>query len=118
MFARELLPVLGPGAALGVLGSIAQTFTAAGTTQGTATAITTVFTNVTTATEGQGAVLPVSMQSADQATVFNATAVDIYVYPPAGGQLNGATANIPVMLAPQTGADFTCINGTNWGINR
>ena len=114
MFARELLSVLGPGGALAVTGSIAATFTAAGTTQATATAITCVNTYVTTATEGQGAVLPASMQASDCCTVCNSTSVNIYVYPPSGGQLNGATANRPIVIGPQLAVSFTCVDGTDW----
>jgi hypothetical protein len=114
MFARELLPILGPGAALAVIGSVNQTATAAGTTQATATAITTVTTHCTTATEGQGFVLPPSMTANDQATVCNATSVTIYVYPPTGGKLNGATANIPISLPANSARDFICANGTDW----
>jgi hypothetical protein len=114
MFARELLPILGPGAALAIVGSVNATATAAGTSQATGTTITTVYTNCTTATEGQGFTLPASMQAGDQATVCNATSVGICIYPPSGGKINGATAGLPVRLATLTAADFTCIDGTNW----
>lgn len=118
MFARELVSTFGASRVGALKGSMSQTFTAAGTTQATATAITTVFTLVTTATEGQGALLPASMDNSDQCTVCNGTAVSVYVYPPSGGKINNGTANIPMMLAPQTSVDFTCIDGTNWMANR
>ena len=117
MFARELLPVLGPGGAVAVTGSINQTATAAGTTLATGTAITTVHTYCTTATEGQGFTLPASMNPADEANVCNATSVGIYVYPPSGGKINGATAGVPVRLAPNSAATFVCANGTDWLAN-
>lgn len=118
MFARELVSTFG-GARVGALkGSMSQTFTAAGTTQATAASITTVFTLVTTATEGQGAILPASMDNADQCTVCNGTTVDVYLYPPVGGKLNNGTANVPMMLAPSTAVDVTCIDGTNWIANK
>lgn len=103
---------------MSLLGSMAATFTAAGTSQATATAITTVFTLVTTATEGQGALLPASMAVSDQCTVANGTTVDIYVYPPVGGKINNGTANIPMMISPNSAIDFTCVDGTNWLANR
>ena len=118
MFARELQSTFGGGQASAIVGSVAQTFTAAGTTQATGTAITTVKTFVTTATEGQGATLPASMQPGDECTVANATAVDVYVYPPVGGKLNNGTVNVPLMIAPQSGATFTCVDGTSWMFNR
>ena len=113
MFARELLSVLGPGAALAVTGSIAPTFTAAGTTQATATAITCVNTNITTATEGQGALLPESMQASDSGKICNTTSVDVLVYPTSGGQINGATANVPLVLGPNRACTFTYTTGSN-----
>lgn len=118
MFARELQSTFGGSRVGALLGSMATTFTAAGTTQAAAAAITTVFTLVTTATEGQGAILPASMSVSDQCTVANGTAVDVYVYPPVGGKINNGTANIPMMLAPQAAIDFTCVDGTNWMANR
>ena len=118
MFARELVSTFG-GARVGALkGSMSATFTAAGTAQASAAALTTVFTLVTTATEGQGVILPVSMDVADQATVANGATVDIYVYPPTGGKINNGTANIPMMLAPNTAIDLTCVDGTNWMANK
>jgi hypothetical protein len=118
MFARELVSTFG-GARVGALkGSMSQTFTAAGTTQAAATAITTVFTYVTTASEGQGAVLPAGMDNSDQCTVCNSTSVDVYVYPPSGGKINGSSANTPIMLPPNSAIDFTCVDGTNWIANK
>lgn len=114
MFAREALPVVGPGAALGLLGSMSQTFTAAGTTQATATSITSVFTNITTATEGQGAILPGSMNVSDSGKVCNSSSVDVYIYPPVGYAINGATTNYPFMLAPNKSVGFVCIDSNNY----
>lgn len=114
MFARELLPVLGPGAALAVIGSVDATATAAGTSLATATAITCVHTYCTTATEGQGFLLPASMTKGDEASVANATSVTIYVYPPSGGKINGFTASIPISVPANNAIRFVCANGTDW----
>ena len=114
MFAREVLPTVGPGAALAVIGSMASTFTAAGTTQATATAITTVYTNITTATEGQGAILAGSMNESDSGRVLNSTSVDVYLYPPVGYKLNNSTANLPIMIPPNKVVSFACIDGNNY----
>lgn len=120
MFAREIQSTFSGSRVSALIGSVSATFTAAGATQATATAITTVFTNVTTATEGQGALLPASMSVGDQCTVANSTAVDIYVYPPVGGKLNGSTANLPMMIPPNGAIDFTCVDGSNnlWIANK
>lgn len=113
MFARELLPMLGPGAALAVLGSITTGASAAGTTQATATAISSVYTVCSTATEGQGFVLPAAMNAPDQGEFLNISAVDVLVYPTVGGKLNGAAANVPVQVGPLRSISFTYINGSD-----
>lgn len=118
MFAREIQSTFGGARVGALLGSMSQTFTAAGTTQGTAATITTVFTNISTGTEGQGAILPSGLGVSDQCTIVNTTTADVYVYPPVGGKLNGATANLPICLPPNTAIDFTCIDGTNFMANR
>lgn len=112
------MPVLGPGAALAVIGSVTATATAAGTTQGTATAITTVHTNCTTATEGQGFVLPTAMTLGDEGTYCNATSATTYLYPPSGGQINGMTANIPVQVPANYAVRFIYTSGTNLTVVR
>lgn len=113
MFAREMLSVLGPGAANAVNGSVAATFTAAGTTQATATAITCVTTNVTSGSEGNGALLPASMQAGDSGKICNTLTVDILVYPTSGGQINGAAANKPLTLGANRACTFVYVTGSN-----
>ena len=113
MFARELLPVLGPGAANAVNGSVAAAATAAGTTQATGTAITTVTTVCTTGTEGQGFLLPATMQAGDSGKFMNATSADLYLYPTSGGKLNNNTANVPVVVASKAAVTFTYYNGSD-----
>ena len=117
MFAREVLPTLGAVQAQALVGSMAQTFTVSGTTQATAASITTVNTFVTTATEGQGAILPGSMNSSDMGRVCNSTSADIYLYPPVGYKLNGGTTNIPIMIAPNRTVTFVCVDGNNYMVN-
>jgi hypothetical protein len=118
MFARELQSTFGGARVGALLGSMSATFTAAGTTQATATSITTVYTLVTTATEGQGGILPSGLGASDQCTVANGSTVSIYVYPPVGGKINNGTANIPMMVAPNSAVDFTCVDNLNFIANR
>lgn len=117
MFSRELLPVLGPGAALAVIGSVTATATAAGTTQATATAITTVNTVCTTGTEGQGFLLPASMQASDEGKFMNASGATLYLYPTSGGKLNNNSANVPVAVADKKAVLFTYFNGSDCIVN-
>ena len=118
MFARELQSQFGAGQAQAIMGSTAQTFTAAGTTQATAAAISAVNTVITTATEGQGAIIPSGLQPSDTGQATNNTTVDVYLYPPVGGKINGGTVNIPYMLSPQSSVQYGCIDGTNFWADR
>lgn len=118
MLARELQSQFAAQETLAIVGSIAQTFTAAGTSQATAAAISSGTTNITTATEGQGAIMPTALNPADSLVVCNSTAVDVYVYPGVGFSFNGGTANIPIMLAPKAARNFICIDGNNFIVDQ
>ena len=113
MFARELLPILGPGAALAVIGSVSATATAAGTTQAAGTAITTVNTMATTGTEGQGFLLPASMQAGDAGRFCNGTTASLLLYPTSGGKINNQAANTPVVVAAGKAVTFTYVTGSD-----
>ena len=101
----------------GLLGSTAQTFTAAGATQATATAIAAQFTAISTATALQGAILPAGATPGDEFDVVNITAVNVCVYPQVGGKINGNLANVPLIMAPGKMHFFQSIDGTNWAVD-
>lgn len=93
-------------AAQAVLGSRSLTVTAAGTTQGTATALSSCFNVVTTCTEAAcGVILPVN-DLGDEIIVVNKTTANLRVFPPVGGGFNGATANVPFTMGPNTRNSF------------
>ena len=96
-----------------VLGNISSAVSAAGTTQGTATQLTADVNLVTTATEGQGVILP-AMTLGDVIWVANGTsggsAADFYVYPVSGGKLNGQTVDVGLLLPPAKAAVFVALN--------
>lgn len=94
-------------------GTVAQTFSAAGTTSGTATAISVTHTYVTTAAEGSGAILPAS-NVGDELTVCNSTDNGMYVYPVSGYKINGKTLNYPLYLPAHQTAAFVCVDGNNF----
>lgn len=101
-----------------ILGSINATVTAAGTTLGTATALSAATNIVTTATQGQGVILPASKNVNDTINVGNHTTVNICVYPPTtAAKFNNGTAGVPVMMGPNTYCSFICINGTDWTVD-
>jgi len=89
---------LQPGvSAPGLLGSSNNTVSAAGTTQGTATAITTDIAVVTTVAAGSGVVLP-NAAGGKYAVVINRGANALNVYPASGHSFDGLAVNTPVVL--------------------
>ena len=93
--------------------SVNGAVTAAGTTQGTATAITADAAVVTTATTGQGVILYNGVIG-DEQEVFNNTAVDIRVYPPTGGKVNQVATNSGFVLPPYTSVRVKKMSSTQW----
>lgn len=114
-FGSQLNNALGETAALAILGDLAS-LSAAGTTQATATAITTANAVVGTVGAGSGVRLPVTptVSAKDRLHVANHGLNMLAVYPPSGGKLGTASANVPAMIAPGKSADFMCIDGTNY----
>ncbi len=89
------------------------TITAAGTTQGTATALTADVNVVTTATALQGVQLYNGVIG-DEQTVFNKTLNPIYVYPPTGATVNQLAANSGFVLASYTGVMVQKVYTNAW----
>jgi hypothetical protein len=82
---------------------------AAGTTQATATEMPAY---TVTVTSGTGGVLLPPLNKDEEAIVCNGmSAVEIYVYPRSGGQINNSTADWGLLLPPNTAARFRAING-------
>ena len=117
MLALELQSQFSAQQVAGRKGSISSTVTAAGSTQGTATALSSQYNRITTASLMQGVILPASQGVGDEIEVVNATTVNICVYPPVGGSLNGNSANVPVVVAPRRAHTFFCADGTNWDVD-
>lgn len=93
--------------------SATDSISAAGSTQGTATALTARYNRVTTATAGQGVKLLSAAAGLEQ-IVFNDTSVEIEVYPNTSDTINGAAVNVSKALSP--GAWCMCIaaDATDW----
>lgn len=115
MIARELVSSgLSPLAAFSIVGSRSLTVTAAGATQGTATALSSATNVITTCTEAAcGVLLPVN-DIGDSIVVCNATSANLRVYPPVGGAFNGGTANIPYTMAPNSTEEFFQVGTANY----
>jgi len=87
--------------------------TAAGTTQGTATALTKTYNIVQTATSNQGVVLP-DASTGIKITVYNSTAVNIKVYPASSESIDGGSLDAPVVVRPDNVIDLIATSATSW----
>jgi len=90
---------------------IAASVTAAGTTQGTATAITKTYNIVETASANQGVVLP-SAAAGLIINIYNTSGATIKVYPTSTETIDGGAANAAVELVTDNGSEFV---GTGTG---
>ncbi len=87
--------------------------TAAGTTQGTATALSKTYNIVNTASANQGVQLP-DASSGTRITVFNSTTATIKIYPYTNESINDLSANAALSLGPEKGRDFVAVSATQW----
>ena len=85
---------------------------AAGTTQGTATELTSADNEITTAAAGSGVVLDSSLAAGDSQSIFNAGENAVKVYPPSGMKINALAADAAMTLATNTGCVFYCVSTT------
>lgn len=97
--------------------SIATGLSGAGTTQGTATSVSSVINVFSTVTSGSGAVLS-STATADSQTalqiIYNGGASPLKVYPPTSSAINGLPVNTPMILAIKTVCVFYFVSSTQW----
>jgi methyl coenzyme M reductase subunit C len=96
-------------------GAVKTAISAAGSTQGTATALSGGDINlVTTATALQGVQLP-NAEIQDSVIVFNdGSGVTIVVYPPSSGTINQLSANTGMNLVNNTAVMFVKVTATRW----
>lgn len=86
---------------------------AAGTNQGTATAIAKVITQVTSGTGGM--LLPAAVAGFTLLFITNVSGSAINIYPNTGDQFEDQAANAAVSLANRTGMICWCISNDVWG---
>jgi hypothetical protein len=91
-------------------GAVNSSVSAAGTTQGTATAISADVVVVTTVGSGAGVVLP--LVGHGSMTVFNAGANVLKVYPGSGASITPLSANTAMTLPINTAVTFTWVSVT------
>ena len=96
---------------LSYLGSIS----AAGSTQGTATALTVDENVVTTTGSGQGVVLPTAASPYGRSiTIFNRGANALLVYPASGAAIDGAAANAGISVPVNSILTVVSSSATQW----
>jgi hypothetical protein len=88
----------------------------AGTTQGTATALTTVINIVTTVAAATGVELPAAASAGQVDTVLNRGANTLNVYPPSGQQIETLGTNSPSGLAVNGGNDYIYAGSNQWWV--
>lgn len=96
-----------------VVSATTASITAAGTVQGDATALTTTFNIVSTATTGQGVKLPTAAVGL-QITISNDSSADVKIYPNTSGTIDGGSANVPIDLRIGASMSLVGINSTGW----
>jgi len=94
----------------------ASGLSAAGTTQGTATAITNQTNEFTTVAASSGAILP-SPEQGEFIFVANAGANAMNVYPATGHTINALAANTAFSLAAGKNAMFWAATASKWYVN-
>lgn len=101
-----------------IVGRVANTLTATGSTQADALALPADINRFTTTASGTGARLPAlaangqpGVRPGDEIIVINSGANALAVYPPIGGTINALSANTALSVAAGGRAQFTTIDG-------
>ena len=100
----------------GLIYHSAATMAAAGTTQGTATAITAQFNNVTTGIDGTaGVILPAPAAAGLRIFIRNGSAsLSLRIYPHSGGNIAGTGVNASIEIEFATVLEFIAFDTTDW----
>jgi hypothetical protein len=85
---------------------------AAGTTQGTATALSSSINEVASTSAGGGVRLPTS--SGQEIVVYSTAGADVKVYPPTGAAITGNSTNAPVLIQSGSRVTFLQKSSTVW----
>lgn len=92
---------------------VAGAVSAAGTDQGSATALAARYNVVTTVASGTGVILPASAINS-VITVMNRGANTLNVFPNTGAQIESSGTNTAVTIAAGSTTEFICTSGTQW----
>lgn len=100
----------------GMYFSTSATVSAAGATQGTATALTTSYSVITTVASGTGVVLMTPAKAGLINSVANLGANILTVYPASGGAIGGNAVNAGILLSVGETITFLAQSTTQWYI--
>lgn len=101
------------GSAKAINGQVNSSVSAAGTTQGDATALKSTTSVITTAAAGSGVILP-ACEINDDVWILNLGANAVLVYPDSGAQINQVAANTGVLLSTNTAMKLKRFSATRW----
>jgi hypothetical protein len=93
---------------------ISGSVSAAGTTQGTATLLTTTINNITTVAASSGVVLPTPVQAGARMLIRNGGTNILRVYPQTSAQINTLGANVALQLEQGALIEFVAFTTTQW----
>lgn len=93
--------------------SVSSSVITAGVDQTTATVLTSIINNITTADDGTGARLPTAV-AGTRLLVFNNGLHVIGIYPDTGADINGLGINVPFLLGVGTRLEFVAVTTTQW----
>jgi hypothetical protein len=97
-----------------LLRSVAGGIAAAGSNQGTATALSKDINPVTSSTVNSADGVSLPAFGGMQMIVLNLSAANIKVYPSTGGQIDSLGTNVPYVLGPDARLMFVSISATQW----
>lgn len=98
-----------------LLSSLANgTSAAAGSNQGTATALTNEYSSVTDSDGTKGVILPSTTRTTPYLVYNSVAAQNLKVYPPSGQTINGGSANAAITQAGKTLAILVFDGTSNW----
>jgi hypothetical protein len=98
-----------------VINSISAAVSAAGATQGTATALTTNINNITTTgASADGVILPTAVAGMRILIRNSAATTALKIYPATGGQINALGANAAFSLAAGSTTELMATTTTQW----
>lgn len=91
--------------------------TSAGSTQATAAPLISDHVGCLTVGAGEGVIIPAASADDEFIVINGSSTQDLRVYPPVGGKLNNAAANLHMSIAPNRACRFICHASLNFTVS-